>query len=141
MSSSTRTQAPEHAPDQETNIGLAEDEAAALTYVLGLITGIVMYLVESDNETVQFHAVQSIVVFGGLFVASIAISALQMVLSAIAVGPIGLIVGLLSMVLSLVSLAIMVGGFVAWLYLIVRTYQGDDPRVPFAAGIADDYSL
>jgi uncharacterized membrane protein len=126
---------------QGTQTGLDENVAAALAYVLGWITGIVMYVVESDNRTVRFHAAQSVVVFGGLFVVSVALSFVQGALS-LALSPLGtggnVALGLLSMVLGLVSAVIGIGGFVLWVYLLVRTYQGGDPRIPVAAGIAEN---
>lgn len=132
----------EQAPGRETQSGLDENVAATLAYVLGWLTGIVMYLVESDNDTVRFHAAQSIVVFGGLSVASLVISVIQVVLSGVVSSLPGgdLVAGLLSLVVGLVSFAIWIGGFVLWAYLLVRTYQGNDPRIPVAAGFADDFA-
>jgi len=127
--------------NQGTQTGLNENVAAALAYVLGWVTGIVMYFVESDNRTVRFHSAQSIVVFGVLFVVSVVLSFIQGALS-LALSPLGtggnVALGLLSMVLGLTSVAIGIGGFVLWVYLLVRTYQGRNPRIPVAAGIAEN---
>ena len=46
-----------------TALGVSENVASLLTYVLGWITGIVFLLVEKENKTVRFHAWQSIAVF------------------------------------------------------------------------------
>lgn len=118
----------------ETEIGLDENIATALSYVLGFVTGIIFFFIESKNDHVRFHAAQSVVVFGGIFIISIALSFLQ---AAFAFGNaagflIGSIFGLLSFVVSIVA-------FVLWVYLIVRSYQGKDPHVPGAAGIAQDF--
>jgi uncharacterized membrane protein len=117
-----------------TETGLDEHVASALAYVLGFVTGIVLFLVESKNETVRFHAAQSTVVFGGIFLVSIALSFLQAVLGFgnVAGFLFGAIFGLLSFVVSIVAL-------ILWLYLIARSYQGRNPRVPVAAGIAEDF--
>lgn len=40
---------------------------AALSYVLGAITGIIFLLIEKQNEYVRFHAAQSTIVFGILW--------------------------------------------------------------------------
>lgn len=148
MSTTTDPHVPEEEPLQEptsqrTGTGLDENVAAALTYVLGWLTGIVMYFVESDRERVRFHAVQSIVVFGGLTVLSLLLSVVQTVLMNVlfAGGTAGFMVGgIVSAVLGLVGIVIWLGGLVAWVYLLVRTYQGKDPRLPVAAGIADRYA-
>ncbi len=117
---------------QETEIGLDENVAAALSYVLGFLTGIVVLLVESENDHVRFHAAQSIVVFGAIFVASIGLNFLQAI-----VGISDIIGVVLGPVLGLLGLALWVGGLILWVYLIVRSYQGEDPRIPVAAGVAD----
>ena len=43
--------------------GISENTAAALSYVLGWITGIIFYLIDK-RPYVRFHAAQSIVTFG-----------------------------------------------------------------------------
>lgn len=48
----------------ETSIGLEENIAGVLTYLLGFITGIIFLLIEKENKSVRFNAAQSIVVFG-----------------------------------------------------------------------------
>jgi uncharacterized membrane protein len=120
-------------PDQETELGLDENVAAALSYVLGFITGLVMLFVESENDQVRFHAAQSTVVFGAIFLASIALSIIQ-----IMAGFSDILQFLLGAILSLLGLVLWLGGLVLWIYLIIWTYQGNDPRIPVAAGIAED---
>ena len=74
--------------------GLPKNTAAALSYVLGWITGIVFLLLEKD-PFVRFHAMQSIIVFGGLMILS-----------------------LLPVVGWILSPLVMIGGFILWLVLI-----------------------
>ena len=50
-------------PKSTTN--LKKENAAALSYVLGPLTGIVFIILEGD-EFVRFHAMQSIIVLGSL---------------------------------------------------------------------------
>ena len=47
--------------------GITENTAAALSYVLGWITGIIFYLIDK-RPYVRFHAAQSIVTFGLLHI-------------------------------------------------------------------------
>ena len=89
--------------------GLPKNTAAALSYVLGPVTGIVFYVLEKD-PFVRFHAMQSIVVFVILFV-------LQWVL------------GLTLILLPLVPL-ISILSFVLWLLLIYKAWQGEEWEVP-----------
>jgi uncharacterized membrane protein len=125
---------------RRTESGINENVMGALSYVLGFVTGIIVYLIERDNEYVRFHAAQSIAVFGLLFVANVALSTVSATLfTSFAVSSVGsgVVFGLLSLVLSLASLAFGLGALVAWVYLMVRAYQGETPRVPIAAGLAD----
>lgn len=122
----------EQVVNEQTESGLEVNVASAIAYVLGFITGIVMLLVETENDHVRFHAAQSIVVFVGLFVGGMALSVLQMVVM------FGSFIGaFLGMILSLASLLLWLGGLIVWAYLIIRAYQGSDPRIPVAAGIAE----
>ncbi|MEF8802018.1 MAG: hypothetical protein V5A56_13465 [Halolamina sp.] len=133
MSTNTNQADVAGASSQETETGLDQNIAATLAYVLGPLSGIVMFLVESENDHIRFHGAQSIVVFGGLFVASIALSFIQII-----AGFSDILQLLLGAILSLLGLVLWLGGVILWVYLIVRTYQGKDPQIPVAAGIAED---
>jgi uncharacterized membrane protein len=47
---------------EKTALGIEENIAGALCYVLGWLTGIVFLLLEKENRFVRFHAIQSLVV-------------------------------------------------------------------------------
>jgi len=94
----------------EGGTGLKKETAGALAYVLGPITGVIFLVIEKD-PFVRFHAMQSIVVFVGLFI-------LQWIL------------GLTVVLLFLVPL-IGIVGFVLWLLLIYKAWQGQEWEVPF----------
>ena len=97
--------------------GLSKNTAGALSYVLGPITGIIFLVLEKD-AFVRFHAMQSIVVFVGLF-------ALQWML------------GITLILLPLVPLVGLLG-FALWLLLIYKAWQGEEWSVPFFGKIARD---
>ncbi len=103
--------------------GLAENVAGLLCYLVGWLTGLIFLLIDK-RPFVRFHAAQSIVVFGVLFI-------LRLVFWFGWVGTWGLfsLWGLLSMLLGLVTL-------IAWVVLMVQAYQGKMFEVPIAAGIA-----
>lgn len=92
--------------------GLPKNTAAALSYVLGWLTGIVFLLIEKD-PFVRFHAMQSIITFGGL-----------MILMFIPV-----IGWMLSPLLWII-------GFILWLVLIFKAYQGEEFKLPFIGDFA-----
>jgi uncharacterized membrane protein len=108
--------------------GLAPNVAGALAYVLGAITGVILFVIEKDNRFVRFHAAQSIAVTIVLIVVSIGLSVLS---SALVFVPIlGLIVALL------LSVGLFFATFVLWVLLMWRAYQGREWEVPIAGGIA-----
>ncbi|KKQ48708.1 MAG: hypothetical protein US95_C0006G0025 [Candidatus Woesebacteria bacterium GW2011_GWB1_38_5] len=90
--------------------GLPKNTAGALSYVLGPITGVVFYILEKD-PFVKFHAMQSIVVFGVIFIVQWSLA-----ITIILVGISGLL-GVLS--------------FVLWLVLIFKAWKGEEWEVPY----------
>ncbi|MEX1127625.1 MAG: hypothetical protein WD227_12005 [Vicinamibacterales bacterium] len=104
---------------EKTASGMDENVAGALAYALGWITGAAFLLTEPSNKFVRFHALQSVIVFGGLSVAwfiAVSIPLLGWFVAFIIIPP-------LSAVL--------------WLLLMYRAYQGQRYKVPFAGDIAD----
>ncbi|RIB01641.1 hypothetical protein C2G38_974427 [Gigaspora rosea] len=51
----------------ETSLPIRVDVEAAMTYVLGCVTGLLFLIVEQKNDYVRFHAWQSSLVFSTLF--------------------------------------------------------------------------
>jgi uncharacterized membrane protein len=101
---------------------MAENVAGLLCYALGWVTGLIFYFIDK-RPFVRFHAAQSIIVFGGLTIIRIALS------MAFVAGSIALGFGLRSL------LAIL--GFVLWILLMIKAYQGEKYRLPIAADLAD----
>lgn len=123
-----------------TGLGLDENVEGALAYLLGLLSGIVLYVVE-DNEFVRFHAAQSIVaslvaaaaVFGVLFLRSI----VQLMVGALAAPGAGSMVRTLSLVFALILFGVFLVVVSGWLFLMLRAFQGQRYRVPFVGKLAD----
>lgn len=112
---------------KKTSMGLDENVAGALCYVLGFVSGIVFLLMEKDSKFVKFHAIQSI-----------AISLLFVVFDRIVVA---LLYGLFSwsmiwFVAGLSSL-IYLAGLIIWLVLIVKAFQGEKFKLPVIGDIAE----
>jgi len=104
---------------EKATFGLDENIAAALTYVLGFITGIIFILVEKENKTVRFHAMQSIIVFLGLFVVFIVLSFIPFI----------------NMLIPLIWLL----EIVLWLVLIIKAFQGEKFKLPVVGDMAESY--
>ena len=119
--------------------GLEPNVAGALSYLLGFITGLIFFLIEDEDEFVRYHAAQSIVVFGGLFVLSIVFSVVNSVIAGLIFTGTGFFLwSLVSLLFSLIWLVIGLGSLILWIYLMVKAYEGETVRVPVAANIADD---
>ena len=101
-----------------TDTGIKPNVAALLSYVLGFVTGLIFILIEKNNRFVRFHAMQSIVTFGFIFIA-------QWILSFIPV--LGILAsGLLSML-----------AVVLWVILMVKAYQGESFKLPVIGELAE----
>lgn len=124
-----RTEIYEPEKDGGAGTGIDPNLGGALAYLFGPLTGILLYVLE-DDPFVRFHATQSIVVFGGLFVLSIGLSVVMTVLTAVPV--VGWLAGLL---LGFGALLLAPIGFVLWIYLMYRAYQGDEYGLPIAGPI------
>ena len=101
-----------------TGMGLEQNVAGLLCYVAGWITGLVFFLMEKENRFVRFHAMQSLLTFGGLTV-------LYMVL-----GFIPVIGWLLIPVVGLVQV-------ILWVLLMVKAYQGELFKLPVVGDMAE----
>lgn len=115
--------------------GLPENIAGALSYLLGFLTGFLFFLVEKENRFVRFHAVQSIIVFGGLFVLNVALSVLIPV-----IGVIPFFGWVAVLVLGLVALLILPIIFVLWLFLMYQAFRGVEYSLPVAGKLAAQYA-
>jgi uncharacterized membrane protein len=105
----------------KTSTGLAENVAGLLCYVLGWISGLVFFLIEKENKFVRFHALQSIIVFGVLFVA-------------------GFIIGWIPIIGWIIKWLICVLAFILWIVLMVKAYQGEKYKLPWAGNLAEKYA-
>jgi uncharacterized membrane protein len=109
--------------------GMAENIAGLLCYVLGWLTGIIFLLIDK-RPFVRFHAAQSIVVFGGLTIIRIILG------TAFGIGSLFGGFGSWSLGFLLFEIVNLVM-LVLWILLMIKAYQGERYRVPFAADKAD----
>ncbi len=89
--------------------GLNKNTAAALSYVLGPISGVLFLALEKDKY-VRFHAMQSIIF-------SVVGIVLNMVLG-------------FTIVLALILPLLWIGEFVLWLVLMYKAWQGEEWELP-----------
>ena len=101
--------------------GLQPNVAAGLSYLFVWVGGLVFFLIEKQNRFVRFHAMQSLIFFGGL-------SILAYVL-----GYIPILGALLSGLLWLVWV-------VGWIFLMIQGFQGKYFKLPVVGDYAERYA-
>lgn len=98
--------------------GLNKNTAAALSYVLGPITGVIFLVLEKDPY-VRFHAMQSIVF-------SVVAFLLNMVLG-------------ITLILALILPILWIAEFIVWLLLIYKAWQGEQWELPVLSKLARQF--
>jgi uncharacterized membrane protein len=105
----------------KSSTGLEENVAGLLCYLVGWITGLVFFLIEKDSKFVKFHAMQSIITFVILMVASWILSVIPFI-----GGVLSGLVGILALVL--------------WIVLMVKAYQKEKFKLPVVGDLAEKWS-
>lgn len=105
----------------KTSTGMNANLAALLSYVAGIITGIIFILLEKENKYVRFHAMQSIFTFGFFLLLNVLLGFIP-------------VVGW--------SLMPLVGvvQLIVWIILMVKSYQGERFKLPVLGDLAEKNS-
>ena len=101
----------------KSSTGLNANLAGLLAYTLGVISGLIFFLIEKENKFVKFHAMQAIVFSVTLFVISFVLAFIPVVGWA------------------LIPL-VQIGGLVVWIILMVKAYKGEWFQLPVVGEIA-----
>ena len=105
----------------KSSTGMQPNVAALLSYLAGIITGVIFILLEKENKFVRFHAMQSIFTFGFFLVANVALGFVP------AMGwSLMPILGVLQLVV--------------WIILMIKAYQGEKFKLPVIGDIAEKNS-
>jgi len=111
-------------PNVKTSMGMEQNLEGLLCYVLGWVTGIIFFIMEKDNKFIRFHAMQSIIVFGAIFVVDIILSILRVFVP---------FIWILTVLLGIIT-------FILWIVLMMKAYQGQMFKLPVAGDIAEKNS-
>lgn len=103
----------------------SRNQVAATSYILGFVTGIVILMVEKEDKFIRFHAMQSMVATGSLFVLNI-------------------ILGVVLAQLGIFSFISTLTGIVIWLVIIficiksfIEAYHGKVYKLPVFGNYAE----
>ena len=104
----------EEKKENKSSLNLPQNTEAALTYLAGWLTGLVFLFVEKENKFVRFHAMQSVIAFGGLTILAM--------------------VPLLGWI---ISPLVMIASFILWLVCLMKSYQGEKFKLPIIGDFAE----
>jgi len=105
---------------EKSSTGLDENVAGLLCYVLWWLSGLGFILIEQKSKFVRYHAMQSIYIFGTITVVAI-------------------VLGLIPIIGWVISLIIWLIGVALWIFLMIRAYQGQKPKVLWAGDLAEKW--
>jgi uncharacterized membrane protein len=103
---------------EKSSTNLDVNLAAALTYLLWFITGIVFLVIEKDSKFVRFHAMQSTLTFVAIFV-------------------INMVFGMIPLLGLLVVMIMWPVSVILWLILMYKAYQGEKFKLPIIGDMAE----
>ena len=107
---------------EKTSTGLDANLAAALSYLVGFVTGAIFLVLEKENKFVRFHAMQSTLLFAGIVLLDILLQIVPLV-------------GALVVVFLVIP-----ASAILWLLLMFKAYQGEEFQLPVIGRIAADRS-
>lgn len=105
----------------QTSIGMSQNTAAGLSYVFMWLSGLIIFLVEKQNRFVRFHALQSVMFFGSMYIISIVAGFLPYI---------GGVIGTLAWLVTIVG----------WIVLMINGFQGKYFKLPVIGDYAERYA-
>lgn len=105
------------AAQEKSSTGLEVNLAAVIAYALGFVTGIILLVLEKDSKFVRFHAWQSTITFGAIFV-------------------INLVLGVIPILGWIISFLLIPVTLILWIILMVKAFQGEMFKLPIVGDIA-----
>jgi len=106
-----------NAPDQSST-GLDSKVAGLLCYLGVFVTGIIFLVLEKKSSFVRFHAMQSIITFGALFI-------------------INFILGMIPIIGWLASIILVPLSFILWIAMMLLALQGKYIKLPVVGDFAE----
>jgi uncharacterized membrane protein len=111
-----------------TSTGVEPRLSALLCYSAWWISGLIFLIIEQQHRAVRFHAAQSVVLFGGL----------SLLIGMLSAGSVGMLVvsAAAFQAARLLVYLVWIAAVAIWMLLMLKTFQGETWRVPFASDLA-----
>ncbi|MFA5063087.1 MAG: DUF4870 domain-containing protein [Candidatus Omnitrophota bacterium] len=106
-----------HISQGKSSLGMEANIAAVLSYLFGFITGLIFYALEKENKFVRFHAAQSTIAFGFLFM-------------------VGVVARFLPLVGFIIMTLVGIIEIVLWIILMIKAYRGEYFELPIIGEFA-----
>lgn len=110
--------------------GLNQNAAAALSYIFGPFSGVLVLALENENKFVRFHALQSTIYFVILWLSIMIVD-----LIAGMFGLLPVIGGFLGGLISIVSIIGAIISLISLIILIVKALNGETFKIPMLGDI------
>ncbi|MFA9558546.1 DUF4870 domain-containing protein [Evansella sp. AB-rgal1] len=104
---------------KKSSTGLDENIGGLVAYVLTFLSGLILVFIEKENKFIRFHALQSTITFGGLFIIS-------------------MVLGIIPIIGILTTLLIMPLWLVLWVFLMYKAYNGVLYKLPIVGEFAEE---
>ncbi|MFA5096842.1 MAG: DUF4870 domain-containing protein [Candidatus Omnitrophota bacterium] len=111
----------QHISQGKSSLGMEANLAALLSYLLGALSGAVVYALEKENKFVRFHAMQSMLVFAAFFILGVILKFLPMI------GP------ALLMLTGIIEVGL-------WVILMIKAYKGEYFKLPLAGDFSERHT-
>lgn len=132
VGSATAADVPEF--ESDTSTGLDENILGVLAYVFGIVSGVAVYVLESDNEFAKFHGAQSAVFSAGVLAINFALMIFSFVFTLLGIEVLSFLVNI---GIWLFMMAFGFATFLAWLYLLFKAYQGERTKIPVIGNLVE----
>jgi uncharacterized membrane protein len=112
-------------------MGMTDNMAGALCYLFGFITGILFLVLTpyNQNRNIRFHAFQSIFLNAAWIIIWIGVTIVSAIFRSIPF--------LGALISGLLYFALSIGGFIMWLFMMFKTYNGEKIVLPIVGPLAE----
>lgn len=117
---------------EKSSTGLDVNVASALSYVLGLVSGVIFFAIETQSRVVKYHALQSMLMSVAVMVVYIVYSVLWAIMARVP------LLGWVAGIFGFLGWAVLMLGFLAlWIYCLVKAFNGERFKLPYLGEIAE----